>query len=736
MQLNTTSKVYKHDVFISYSRKNESFAAKLEQALESYRPPKGLNVTQRYLEVFRDKEDFTAGEYHQNLDKHLREASKLIVICSPAARESKYVNDEIQRFARVRGAEHIIPILFSGIPNNEAKPEQKEDMAFPEALCEVMEMPLAINYLGFEAHKDKLYKGIYSDAWHSMLANIYDISRSEVEQREKKRRARTRRITYSVLSGSVAVLSILLIFALFSRSQAVAARIDADKQRGAAVTAREAEEKERKRAEEQEQVAKNERDAAVEAKRQTQEALDRETIAKEQAEERRVEAERQRQIAQEQTLIAEERARLAMARQLAVQAIAASEETTATTALGTVGKERSVLLALESYKRFQTPEGAKALRDAIARLTGNPPEIKFKEEDSPSDFSLSPDGKSLAIIQGAKAYLRNASAEQGAVWIVPADNPHSAMFSSDGTRLATFSNESTLIWDVSTRKQIGRLPSFPLSNNDDFFTRSGKAVINFNGSQLIAVRRTGLEVWDVSSSSVVRRIAPPQDGWGKAALSPDGKWLATQDSRDLIRVIDVTTGRQIGSPRGDKVTDLLALSKDGNLLATTNDSEVYVWQVKGWRKIARLPHERNLMEMAFSSDGHWLTTVTPRMSMDAGEMDSTSFPGSAIRVWNLKTQSPVMHVSLAQEGGLYGVVFSANGDMLVASSPIIKPSADIDGSIEYDGTRLLLWSLLPADLTKTACSLLTRNLSKSEWQTFMGTEPYRFTCQGLPTPEE
>lgn len=713
--------VYKHDVFISYSRKNEAFARKLEQSLESYRPPKDLKVQQRYLEVFRDKEDFTAGEYHQNLDKHLKESAKLLVICSPAARKSKYVNDEIQRFAQTRGAEHIIPVLASGIPNNEAKPGQEEEMAFPEALCKVMQMPLAINYLGLDVHRDKINKGVFSDAWYTTLADIYGISRSEVEQREKRRRARTRRITYSVLSGSVAVLSVLLVFALVSRSQAVAAGVEAERQRGAAVTARDAEEKQRKRAEDQEQVAKNERDAAIEAKKQTQQALDRETIAKNEAEERRKEAERQRHIAEQQTLLAEERARLAMARQLAVQAIAASEETTATTALGTVGKERSVLLALESFNRFQTTEGTKALRDAIARLTGKAPEVKFT--DNVDYFSLSPDGKSLVVIQNGKASLRNLSGEQSLEWLIPVKNPRSIIFSQDGARLATFGDESTLIWEVRTQEQRGKLPPFKEPTD---------VVLNWNGSQLIALSETELQVWDISSSSIVRRITRTAR---EGILSPGGRWWATQDNTGLVRITEVTTGREVGRLRnGDKDTSVSALSRDGNLLATTGERNAFVWRVKDGRKIASLEHEWSPWKMAFSSDGHWLTTVTGKVSMDASEMSSTAFPGSAIRVWNLKTQRPVMHVSLAQEGGLDVVSFTSNGDRLVTASPIITPSPD--GSVESEGTKLLTWILLPTDLTRTACSLLTRNLSKSEWETFMGTEHYHLTCKGLPVPDE
>src|SRR6202008_4394285 len=109
---------------------------------------------------------------------------------------------------QIKGPDHLIPILLSGIPNNEARPGQEEEMAFPDALCEVMEIPLAANYLGFDVQKDKINKGAYSDGWFTILADIYETSRSEIEQREKKRRIQARRIAFSALSGSLLVVSL------------------------------------------------------------------------------------------------------------------------------------------------------------------------------------------------------------------------------------------------------------------------------------------------------------------------------------------------------------------------------------------------------------------------------------------------------------------------------------------------------------------------------------------------
>lgn len=111
-------KIYSFDAFISYSRKDTEFAKILGDKLGTYTPPKGLNVPQRRLKVFRDENDIIGNDYFKAIDNHLSISKKLIVICSPNAYKSPMVNDEIHRFTKRNGAKNIIPVLIDGLPNN------------------------------------------------------------------------------------------------------------------------------------------------------------------------------------------------------------------------------------------------------------------------------------------------------------------------------------------------------------------------------------------------------------------------------------------------------------------------------------------------------------------------------------------------------------------------------------------------------------------------------------------
>jgi WD40 repeat protein len=195
-----------HDAFISYSRKDKVFAACLHKALGNYTPPRDLPLPQRRLDVFRDEDDFTGTEYFQSVERHLKDSSKLIVLCSPAARASQFVNDEIERFALARGADHIIPLLVAGLPNNEATSEQSALMAFPDALCAHLKMPLATDYRGFDPGRPRVDRGAYESSWYMTLANLYDIPRAQIEERDRKRRIYWQRII-----GGAVLLAVLVL---------------------------------------------------------------------------------------------------------------------------------------------------------------------------------------------------------------------------------------------------------------------------------------------------------------------------------------------------------------------------------------------------------------------------------------------------------------------------------------------------------------------------------------------
>jgi len=116
----------KYWAFLSYSHRDAKWGAWLHKALESYRPPKQLigtvtargPVPKRLAPIFRDREELaSATDLGTILNEALRQSACQIVICSPSAARSKWVNEEILAFKRLGREDRIFCLIVGGEPN-------------------------------------------------------------------------------------------------------------------------------------------------------------------------------------------------------------------------------------------------------------------------------------------------------------------------------------------------------------------------------------------------------------------------------------------------------------------------------------------------------------------------------------------------------------------------------------------------------------------------------------------
>src|SRR5829696_8803597 len=99
----TDSTSHRYRAFISYSKKDQHHAKRLHSALETYRVPKGIEAPlqrdRRLGRFFRDDDEMGASrDLGATLRDALENSENLIVICSPHAARSKWVNAEILHF--------------------------------------------------------------------------------------------------------------------------------------------------------------------------------------------------------------------------------------------------------------------------------------------------------------------------------------------------------------------------------------------------------------------------------------------------------------------------------------------------------------------------------------------------------------------------------------------------------------------------------------------------------------
>ena len=118
-------KSYKYRAFITYAHKDENQARWLRKKLEKFSVPKNLvgkkgkfgKIPSRLYPIFRDRDELPgSAQLGSVIEEALNDSSHLIVLCSPNAVKSRWVNEEIRLFKKMGKGDRILCLLIDGEP--------------------------------------------------------------------------------------------------------------------------------------------------------------------------------------------------------------------------------------------------------------------------------------------------------------------------------------------------------------------------------------------------------------------------------------------------------------------------------------------------------------------------------------------------------------------------------------------------------------------------------------------
>lgn len=655
--------------------------------------------------------DLTGIEYYQSIESHLYASSKLLVVCSPNSRASKYVEDEINRWIKNKSSADIIAVLIGGTPNNEAVEEQEK--AFPEALVQVLPMPLATDFRGFKGLHPRLIRKQFTSAWYKTLADLLGLSREQIEQRERRRFMRTVWAVTSVVLVVSLALSALAGIAIW---QARESRRQAERVQARALATL---------AQQVEREKPNQLDFAALL---TIESLSREP-----------------------TLDADQLLRSALML------------LPATTLRLPHDDEVNAVVAAADGSWIAT-----ASKDKFARVwnvnTGKMI-ARLPHQAEVNDITLSPDGRLLVTASGDKqariwdtgnwtqlASLKKGRNNQRAlfsgdgrwlaigssglgtkcfVWEVPnwqdpkliLDDIRHVAFAPDGKALASITiTDEILIHSLVTAEAL----SAPALNTPvtaiAFVPEKGLVVATSDGAVTLFAAENMEQTWRTDAVGRIRYITVAPDngelaammedrvavispadgkvvmnienGRGVTSVSFDREWraLLTTATDGTVRVWDRATGKELLRGGFDDVatravfipgrtrsvaavsqdhtaliihsdtrpaalvhTDVVrvgAISPDGQLIATGMETgAVKVWEMQAQRTLADFKHNASVTAMAFSPDGRWLAT---------SGWDKT--------VWLRDLGQPTDSSIIPHDNVVYDLAWAASSTRLVSAS--------------------------------------------------------------------
>ena len=133
----------RYPAFLSYSHRDQTIAEWLHRELETYRVPSRMvgaetplgPIPARLSPIFKDREELSAaGSLGEAITAALGRASALIVVCSPAAAASPWVNEEVLAFKRLHGHARIFAVIVDGEPGASRIAGREREECFPPAV--------------------------------------------------------------------------------------------------------------------------------------------------------------------------------------------------------------------------------------------------------------------------------------------------------------------------------------------------------------------------------------------------------------------------------------------------------------------------------------------------------------------------------------------------------------------------------------------------------------------------
>ena len=223
---------YRYFAFISYSHADERWSRWLHRALETYRVPRHLvgrttvigTVSGRLQPVFRDRDELTgAADLSSTVTAALDASRHLIVICSPSAARSRWVDEEVRAFKRMGRGERILTLVVDGEPNASARPGEEARECFAPSLRFQLDPDGGLSTRAAEPIAADLRPGKdgRTNAKLKLIAGLLGIGFDELKQREHRRQQRRLLIVTAAALAGVLVTGTLAISAWLARQDAI-----------------------------------------------------------------------------------------------------------------------------------------------------------------------------------------------------------------------------------------------------------------------------------------------------------------------------------------------------------------------------------------------------------------------------------------------------------------------------------------------------------------------------------
>ncbi len=319
--------------------------------------------------------------------------------------------------------------------------------------------------------------------------------------------------------------------------------------------------------------------------------------------------------------------------------------------------------------------------------------------------AFTPDGKQMAAVGGERdeeLFVWDAvtgKLRQRKKFPTPM---RSLAYAPDGATLAVGrgGKAEAVLFDAASLKEKTVLPTranvekggciFSLRFSPDGRLLAGSYADQAGPDRRAGDKGYGFLIWDLREPAKPRRLLSRNYFDASAfAFAPDGKKLAYRDSSSaVIDLWDVASGRQLRQlPGHDTAMQTLAVSPDGKVLASSDSKPaLLLWDTATGKLLRSLAggDEQGSAYLLFSADGRQIISVS----------GGWTFQGRKMRVWETATGKELLHFVIGSPpaGSLpmvpLTVALSGDGKRLAAVAIRVNP---LSGGTSNELPQLFIW---------------------------------------------
>ena len=245
------------------------------------------------------------------------------------------------------------------------------------------------------------------------------------------------------------------------------------------------------------------------------------------------------------------------------------------------GSQRIVAKDLQGKQLFEF-EGEHAGAINLIELSPDQSQVLSASEDRTARLWDAHTGKEIHRFIGHEGGVRTAA------------------FSGDGTRVVTASRDgSARVWDTASGNQLLVLPG----HNGEL----NKVAISYDRSRILTATLKTAYLWDGATGRQLKQFPTRSDDFPIAAMLPDARHILTADQNNDIVLWDAESGNEVKHYVGHKtrITDLTVSQDGARIVSSSQERTTILWDADGgeefrWDGAGQLSR--------FSADEHLVIT--------------------------------------------------------------------------------------------------------------------------------